>query len=176
MGRIQTLLGADHQFNLTSPGTIPNNDGYHNLIHMTQQAPSAPLAATGRLYVKSAGGFINLFYMDDAAVEYQITPIFPAPLKLTGSVTVGGFGTSPTIYTVPSYTQGTIFVNYTSPSTSIYTYNLFFGSGTGTVGSAVLNSGGTNPPTISFSGHDMRVVNHVNSTRTISYWINVVSF
>lgn len=73
MSRLQTLLGADHQFNLSAAA----NDGYHNLVHLTQQAPSGALAATGRLYVKSSGGAISLFYMDDAGVEYQLTPSSP---------------------------------------------------------------------------------------------------
>lgn len=73
MVRLQTILGADHQFNLSAAA----DDGYHNVVHLTQQAPSGPLAAIGRLYAKSVAGFINLFYMNDAGVEYQITPTLP---------------------------------------------------------------------------------------------------
>ena len=75
--RLQTLLGADHQFNTTAAA----NDGWHNLIHMTQQSPaSAPVAATGRLYSKVSAGQMQLFFMDDTAVaskNYQITPTLP---------------------------------------------------------------------------------------------------
>jgi hypothetical protein len=84
MGRLQTLLGADHQFNAAAAG----NDGYHNLIHLTQQAPSGALAATGRLYSRSSGGLIQLFYMDDTGIEYQITPGLPA----TANVNFDGTG------------------------------------------------------------------------------------
>ena len=84
MGRLQTLLGADHQFNLSASA----NDGYHNLIHMTQQAPSGALAATGRLYVKSSGGAINLFYMNDAGLACQISPTTP----IRASVNFDGTG------------------------------------------------------------------------------------
>lgn len=108
MGRLQTIIGADHQFNLSAAA----DDGYHNLVHLTQQAPAGALAAVGRLYVKSAGGAINLFYMDDAGLEYQITPVSIAPTKVTGSVALAGSATSGTVYTIPNNSQGTIFVNY----------------------------------------------------------------
>lgn len=82
--RLQTLVGADHQFNLTAAA----NDGYHNLIHMTQQSPSGALASTGRLYVKVVSGQVNLFYMDDAGTEYQISPTLP----IRASVNFNGTG------------------------------------------------------------------------------------
>jgi hypothetical protein len=73
MARLQTLLGADHQFNLTAAA----NDGWHNVVHLTQQAPSGVLAATGRLYAKSSASRIHAFYMDDTGAEYQMTPTMP---------------------------------------------------------------------------------------------------
>lgn len=85
--RLQTLLGADHQFNLSATA----DDGYHNLVHMTQQAPAGALAGAGRLYVKTSAGQINLFYMDDAGVEYQISPTTPirASVNFNGTGAVG---------------------------------------------------------------------------------------
>src|ERR1700743_2456561 len=83
MTRLQTLLGADHQFNLSAAA----DDGYHNLIHLTQPAPSGALAATGRLYSKSSSG-INLFYMNEAGQEYQVTPSMP----IRASVNFDGTG------------------------------------------------------------------------------------
>lgn len=71
--RLQTLVGADHQFNPTAAA----NDGYHNLIHMTLQAPTGALASTGRLYGKSSAGRVHAFYMDDTGADYQITPTMP---------------------------------------------------------------------------------------------------
>jgi len=71
MTRLQTLLGEDHQFNLTA--TV-NSDGYHKIIHMTQQAPTGVAAAIGRLYAKTSGGRVHAFYMDDQGTEYQISP------------------------------------------------------------------------------------------------------
>lgn len=87
MTRLQTILGADHQFNL-SPAA---DDGYHNIVHMTQQAPSGVLAATGRFYAKSSAGRIHCFYMDDTGAEYQITPTAPirAMVNFDGTGTVG---------------------------------------------------------------------------------------
>ncbi len=73
MGRLQTVFAADHQFNLTAAA----NDGYHNLIHKTLQAPAGALASTGRSYVKTSGGRVHDFYMDDTGQEYQVTPTMP---------------------------------------------------------------------------------------------------
>ncbi len=87
MNRLQTLLGADHQFNLTAAA----NDGWHNLVHLTQQAPAGALAATGRLYVKSSASRIHAFYMDDTGAEYQVTPTMPirAAVNFDGTGAVG---------------------------------------------------------------------------------------
>mgnify|MGYP001235011337 CR=1 FL=1 len=90
MARLQTLLGADHQFNLSAAA----DDGYHNLIHMSQQAPSGALAATGRYYAKSSAGRIHAFYMDDTGAEYQVSPTMPirAAVNFAGN---GGIGAAP---------------------------------------------------------------------------------
>lgn len=87
MARLQTLLGADHQFNLS----VAADDGYHNIIHMTQQAPAGALAATGRYYAKSSAGRIHAFYMDDTGAEYQVTPTLPirASVNFQGNGAVG---------------------------------------------------------------------------------------
>ncbi len=100
MARLQTLLGADHQFNLSAAA----NDGYHNLIHMTQQAPSGALPATGRTYVKTTGGFIQLFYMDDAGREYQVTPGIIAAVNFNGT---GALNTAQTLRSALNVTSVT---------------------------------------------------------------------
>lgn len=172
MGRLQTLFGADHQFNLSAAA----DDGYHNLIHLTQQAPSGALAATGRVYAKTASGAVNLFYMDDAGLEYQITPISAAPTKVTGSVALSGNATSGTIYTVPNNSQGTIFVNYINPAGNFYRYYLFYKSGTVFIDTNVLaSSPNSNRPSISFSGSNMMVRNNKSSAQTVGYYIMVES-
>lgn len=68
--RLQEIIEADHQFNNTSA----SNDGYHNLVHMTVQSPAGALAGIGRLYVKTVSGVVQLYYMDDAGNEHQVTP------------------------------------------------------------------------------------------------------
>ena len=87
MARLQTIISADHQFNLTAA----TNDGYHNLVHLTIQAPSGALASTGRFYAKSSAGRIHSFYMDDTGAEYQITPSMPirAAVNFDGTGAVG---------------------------------------------------------------------------------------
>lgn len=170
--RLQTIIGADHQFNLSAAA----DDGYHNVVHLTQQAPSGVLAATGRVYAKSASGAVNLFYMDDAGLEYQITPISLAPTKVTGSVALAGSATSGTIYTIPNNSQGTIFVNYINPSGNFYRYYLFYKSGTTFVDTNLIKeSPNTSRPNISISGSNIRVVNGNSSARTVGYYIMVES-
>lgn len=172
MSRLQTILGADHQFNLTAAA----DDGYHNIVHLTQQAPSGALAAIGRVYAKSAGGAINLFYMDDAGLEYQITPVSIAPTRVTGSVALAGNATSGTVYTIPNNSQGTIFVNYITPSGNFYRYYLFYKSGNTFVDARLIeDSPNTSRPNISFSGSDIRIVNGNSSARTVGYYIMVAS-
>lgn len=114
MARLQTLLGADHQFNLTAAA----DDGYHNLIHMTQQAPAGVLAATGRLYVKTSGGRVQLFYMDDQGTGYQITPTLAirAAVNFTGN---GGIGaqvlrSSYNVTSVMKTASGAYTINFTT--------------------------------------------------------------
>lgn len=172
MSRLQTILGADHQFNLSAAA----DDGYHNIVHLTQQAPSGALAATGRLYVKSASGAINLFYMDETGLEYQITPVSLAPTRVTGSVALAGNATSGTIYTIPNNSQGTIFVNYITPAGNFYRYYLFYKSGNTFVDAKLIeDSPNTSRPNISFSGSNIRVVNGDSSARTVAYYIMVAS-
>lgn len=172
MARLQTILGADHQFNLSAAA----DDGYHNLVHLTQQAPAGALAAVGRLYVKSASGAINLFYMDDAGLEYQITPVAIAPTKVTGSVVLAGSATSGTVYTIPDNSQGTIFVNYIVPAGNFYRYYLFYKSGNSFVDTNVIaDSPNTSRPAISISGSNIRIVNGNSSARTVGYYIMVES-
>jgi hypothetical protein len=102
MSRLRTIIAADHQFNNTAAG----NDGYHNLIHMTLQAPSGALASTGRFYSKISAGRVHSFYMDNAAAEYQITPTMPirASVNFTGSA-VNGAQVIRSQYNVASVTR-----------------------------------------------------------------------
>lgn len=111
MARLQTLLGADHQFNLTAA----SNDGYHNLIHKTVQAPSGALASTGRSYVKVSAGRVNDFYMDDNGVEYQVTPTMPirAAVAFDGTGAIQGTAYNVASVTLASTSQFTI--NFTRP-------------------------------------------------------------
>lgn len=115
MNRLQTLLGADHQFNLTAAA----NDGWHNLVHLTQQAPAGALAATGRLYVKSSASRIHAFYMDDTGAEYQMTPTMPirAAVNFNGTG-ANGVKTMRSQFNVASVTKtgtGKYTITFTTP-------------------------------------------------------------
>lgn len=112
MGRLQTIIGADHQFNLSATA----DDGYHNVVHLTQQAPSGALAATGRLYAKSSAGRIHQFYMDDTGADYQITPSMP----IRAAVNFNGIGSTTirsqyNVSSVDYVSTGRYKVNFTTP-------------------------------------------------------------
>lgn len=162
MARLQTLLGANHQFNLTAAA----DDGYHNLIVMTEQAPTGALPGYGRLYVRTNAGVVQLFYMDSTGREIQITPDdLLNPIKVNGSASLGS-GASTTIFNVAyDYTGfGTVFRAGTNNQN---TYN-FMRSG-GSTDTHSIDSNGSNVPTISFSGTTLRVTNNSGGTQTIDW-------
>ena len=114
--RLLALLGADHQFNLSAAAT----DGYHNLIHMTQQAPTGALSGIGRLYVKVVSGIVQLFYMDDAGTEYQVTPR-DAAVGLFAAVNFNGVSgtairSSFNVTSVVRTGTGAYTINFTNPA------------------------------------------------------------
>ena len=126
---LQEIITADHQFNNTSQP----NDGYHNLVHLTQQSPAGALADVGRLYSKIANGTVELFYMNDIGTENQITPESSiGPIKLTGRVNLAG-GASHIILLNPTYDYTAIATGYVDGTTSMNTFSLIksgnFGSG-----------------------------------------------
>jgi hypothetical protein len=116
--RLQTLLGADHQFNLTATA----DDGFHNLIHMLPQAPTGALAGVGRLYVKTVAGVVQLTYMTSAGVEYQITPaasaagIFAA-VNFNGiDLTIRSQTNVSSVTRAAASSSGAYAINFTAPA------------------------------------------------------------
>jgi hypothetical protein len=114
MARLQTLLGADHQFNLSAAA----DDGYHNVVHLTQQAPSGALAATGRFYAKTSASRVHAFYMDSAGAEYQLTPSMPirAAVNFQGNGAVGAcpLRSQYNVASVSKTADGSYTVNFTT--------------------------------------------------------------
>lgn len=164
MARLQTLVGADHQFNLTAAA----NDGYHNLVHLTQQAPAGVLAATGRLYAKSSGGLIQLFYMDDAGTEYQITPDYVnSTMKVAGSASVASNATTDVLNVAYNFTGfGVVYINGTVIQR---TYNFMRIGGNTDIHELDDNSGGISRPNLEFSGTILKARNNDGSTRTVNW-------
>jgi hypothetical protein len=166
MARIQTLLGANHQFNLTATA----DDGYHNLIVMTPQAPSGALAGYGRLYVKTSAGAVQLFYMDSTGTEIQITPDDVLnPINENGSQSIVSGGTV-TIF-APSYTYTGFGTVFRSGTNNQGTYNFMRSAGSTDVHE--LDSNGSNYPTLTYSGTNLRVTNNSSSTQTIVWSLMV---
>lgn len=162
MARLQTLLGADHQFNLSAAA----DDGYHNLVHLTAQAPTGALAGIGRVYVKSTGGVIQLFYMDDTGVERQITPFdVLVPVRVTGSQVIAG-NTSVTILSV-AYGFAGIGIAYINGTNIQRTYNFMRSGAAVDIHELDSNDGGISRPTIQFSGTDLTVRNQSSGAQTV---------
>lgn len=68
--RLQTLIGADHQFNTSAAA----NDGYHKVIHFVNQGGTpAAVAGSGELYTKTKDATQALFFQEGGAREIQIT-------------------------------------------------------------------------------------------------------
>lgn len=183
-GRLQTLVGADHQFNLTAAA----NDGYHTLIHMIPQSPAGALAGFGRLYAKTVSGVVQLYYRDDAGVEYQLTPqASTETFKVAGSASIAS-GTAQTILSVAYNFTGSGMLLFNSSTTCVY--GIWFSrSGASTFNNMTVlpatyatNAGSSPPvsiagfPIIQFSGTDLQVKNVDSVTHTIdwSFWVNRV--
>lgn len=162
MARLQTIVGADHQFNLSAAA----DDGYHNIIHLTQQAPSGALAATGRVYCKSISGVIQLFYMDDAGVENQITPYYAQnPIKVSGSQVLAS-GTTTDILNV-AYDYTGFGVALIPGTTSQSTYNFIRTGSAVDIHQIDSNDGTVLHPSIQFSGTILRAKNNSLGSQTV---------
>lgn len=168
MSRLQTIVSADHQFNLSATA----DDGYHNLIHMTQQAPTGALAATGRLYVKTATGLIQLFYMDDAGTEYQLTPQAVTEVsKISGSQSLAAGASTTISIGVSNYTGfGTVYVTNTNSQS---TYNFMRSGASVDINELDFNSGVVSRPTLAYLGTNLRVTNNSGSAQTVVWSLMV---
>ena len=69
---LQTIVGKDHQFNLTPAGG--DNSGYHTIVHMIPQSTPGAVAGHGQLYGKLSSGVAQLYYEDSAGTEYRLAP------------------------------------------------------------------------------------------------------
>lgn len=115
MARLQTIISSDHQFNLTAA----SDDGYHNIIRMTQQLPSGPVVGFGRSYAKTSNGVIHQFYMDNTGADYQITPTIPirAAVNFNGNVAAPTMRSQVNVTSVvrpAGFPVGTYRVNFTT--------------------------------------------------------------
>jgi hypothetical protein len=166
--RLQTIIGADHQFNLGAAA----NDGYHNLVHMQIPAvlPSGALASLGRLYVNTATGQVNLFYMDDAGTSYQITPQYvTTPLKVAGSQLLASGGDVSILN--PSYDYTGYAMAYINGTTTYSVYSIMKSGGV--ADRSRISQSSSSAPDLSYSTTDLRVRNDSGSAQTIVWSLMV---
>jgi hypothetical protein len=161
-GRLQTMITADHQFNLAAAA----NDGYHNLVHMQipSTLPSGVASSLGRLYVNTANAQVNLFYMDDAGTAYQLTPTYAlSTQRFVGTANIAGHA-SLSIFNVAYDYTGLAIVYINSTSTNA-TYNFMRSGGSTDIHRADEN--GSSFPSLAFSGTDLQVTNESGSAQDI---------
>lgn len=74
-GRLQTIIGADHQFNLPAGA----DDGYHTVVHMPPQSSPGALAGVGQLYGKTNQNVVPYWRYPDngsgAVPECNLVPV-----------------------------------------------------------------------------------------------------
>jgi len=166
--RLQTIMSSDHQFNLTAAA----NDGWHTLIHLIPQAPSGILANTGRAYVKSTGGLIQFFYMDDAGTEYQLTPQSVTEVsKIIGTAFLASNGTISVLNASYDYTgYGVVYINGTNVQRS---YNFTKSGSVVYLHEFDSNSGSPSRPTLFYSGTNLLAKNNDSSGQNIVWSLMV---
>lgn len=173
--RLKTIINADHVFNDTAQST----DGFHRQVTMIARAqPGAlPTGSNSILYswLDGAGQTQLRFY--NGANDFQITPIVnTGPTKITGIVNVTGDGLSAAVYTVPTNTFLTIFVNYTTPNAgNKYRYYMIYNTGGLTLGDLLKESPNTKRPAVEVSANQIFIRNGESSARNIAYYIISVS-
>ena len=86
-------LAVDHLAEAVESGV---NDYYHTLIHLIQQSTPSLIALIGQLYVKDVSGATELFYLDAAGNEVQLTTSGYIAGPRAALFTAG------TVFTVPS--------------------------------------------------------------------------
>lgn len=172
--RIKDIVNAEHDWTDSSS----TSQGLHKqATFINRTDPGSIPAGNGILYSKNDSDGASQLHWYNGSVNYQITPIADAPLKVTGSVALAGSATSGSVYSVPENTQGTIFVNYILPAGTLWRYYLFYRSGSSIIDISLISaSAGTSRPDVSISGSNLLVVNGNSAARTVGYWINTVSF
>lgn len=169
--RLKTIINADHIFNDTGQTT----DGFHRQCTLISRAQpsSLPTGSNSILYSWLDGSNQNQLRFYNGVNDYQVTPFAAAPVKVTGSVVLAGGATSASVYTIPTNTYGTIFVNYISPPGGLYRLLFFYNSGGSFTGGDVIaqTPDQTGRPNVSFTSNQIKIINGQNSNRTVAYYI-----
>lgn len=161
--RLRDIIAADHQFNNSAAA----NDGYHNLIHMTPQAPTGALAGVGRLYVKDVAGVIQLFYRDSAGTEYEITPESTiSPTLIYSSQNIAA-ATTVTVFADPGYKYTAIATAYLNGLQNFSSASCVLSAAIGNRVTFAQSLGAF--PTFSYFGGDLRVTNNAGIAQVV-WW------
>lgn len=170
MTRLQTLVGADHQFNLSAAA----NDGWHNLIHLIPQTPSGALAGTGRFYSKDVSGSIQAFYMDQAGTEYQLTPTTSlGPTKITGHAVLNPATSQLVFNGAGSDNYAGFGVVYRVSTTTSRTVSFFRSFAISNV-DQLATHGGSAAPTIAIVGGSLFVVASPSAGAAHDYYWSII--
>ena len=169
--RLKDIINNDHNF--TDSTSL--SQGIHKRVTLiNQDTPVGLPAGNGILYAKADSGGASQLNWYNGAANYVLTPVSPAPTKITGSVVLVNGTTSGSVYVVPTNTFGTIMVNYISPSGNFYRYYAFLRSASGTVQLILIfQSPNTGRPDVAVSGANLLVENGSSGagSKTVGYWI-----
>lgn len=175
--QLKKIIEADHQFNETAAA----NDGYHNMLHMQipNPAPTGALASLGRLYTKTVGTAVQLFYMDSLGVEYQITPdssnssiVKTAGLNVTATPTIILAGND-----MPKYTAILTIIEFST--NHFKTYTVFRDGVTANLSSLNSSGSGFNVTPVfdaGGGGDSLALVRGSSGTTNVRYTLNIVSW
>ena len=166
--RLKTIIDGDHVFNDSAAA----NDGRHRQVTVINRADpvSLPAGTNGILYSKvdSVSGATQLFFYNGTSTISQLTPNdLVAPIRVTGSATLNPNNTQ--VIFNPSYNYfGIGYAILNSGSEIIYNMYSIGKIGSNTTLDKILEIG-SDRPTLSYDGTNLRIRNNKSSPRTVQW-------
>lgn len=152
--RLQTLFRADHVFNDAAQST----DGIHKQVTFIAKSNGyTPTVGGGNaeLYAEvDLLGLPQLKFFNGSSTAI-LTPI-QSPTKIVGTVTLSSGATSPSIFSIPNNSFGTIFVNAIGAA-NLRSYYYFYKSGSTTAAVSILSTGSASSPTVVVSNPNLTI-------------------
>ena len=155
LSNFQAILNAQDRNHVDFSDT--GNSGRHEVVEMQQQAGNpTPVSSFASLFVRDDSGTQNLYLLDDASTEYQLTNAFTAATAGAATLPGGlefkwGFDTAPDASSFPivfptPYTTATFNVQITVSKINSIGRTVMVSNGTlSTTGFTTVNNNDGNP-------------------------------